>query len=696
MAFLVMNDRSAQCVKCFALLVGFWLGGALVVVAQDPDSIRQQVQKDLEVAFEEFADDDDATTEQLSQLLQDLAANPINLNRATIDELMVIPVMTLPLAKAIVDYRRNVKPFESVKELEKIPGIGAATRYRFEPYLTIGPSGLANTDLIFDSRFWTNGGRVESITRVQQVFQTQRGFQIKDSTRSRFLGVEPKLYQRTGYRSRHLSLNITQENDSGEPLNYPQTDFISGHLAIKDVGRLNELVIGDYSATFGQGLVLFNGGAFGKGRNVISSATRTSRGVRAYRSAEENRFFRGVGFTWGRKLKISGMYSNRKWSATQVAIDTVNFPSFAGLNRTPNERARKDNLGVQTIAGRVSYETNYFIIGAQAYQTEFDQFIQRRSGSATVFDFQGETSSAASVDFRGFYQNITVFGEVAQSRNQAWAYMGGVNIEIAPRTDLTMVHRNYDKDYQTIYGSAFGEQSGFPANEIGTYIGMRHRVNNWLELSGYYDQYEFPNARFGVEQPSEGWDVLLNAEVKINRQTSFYLLGRSEQKDTEFEFFDDFNRPQRAIDQQLRRSLRFNLEHNVSKTFRLRSRVEGVAFDAPGEDTEFGFIMFQDVRFIFNRKWKFDTRFTYFDTDSFDTRVFQFENDLLFVMTNTVLSGRGERFYILTEYEPTEWLEIWVKYDITRFDDRQVISSGLTEIQGNVRSRIGAQVRVRF
>jgi hypothetical protein len=50
--------------------------------------------------------------------------------------------------------------------------------------------------------------------------------------------------------------------------------------------------------------------------------------------------------------------------------------------------------------------------------------------------------------------------------------------------------------------------------------------------------------------------------------------------------------------------------------------------------------------------------------------------------------------YLLLNYEPLSYLEVWAKIGITIFENEQTISSGLNEIQGNKRSDVGIQLRL--
>src|SRR5690554_598102 len=95
------------------------LAHSVKVQAQQEDSVRTQVQEQLEKAFEELEDEEGLVGEDLIQFLEDLAANPVNINSAGINEFLQIPGLNLKIASAVISYR-NKKPFETKEELLKV------------------------------------------------------------------------------------------------------------------------------------------------------------------------------------------------------------------------------------------------------------------------------------------------------------------------------------------------------------------------------------------------------------------------------------------------------------------------------------------------------------------------------------------------------------------------------------------------
>ena len=104
-------------------------------------------------------------------------------------------------------------------------------------------------------------------------------------------------------------------------------------------------------------------------------------------------------------------------------------------------------------------------------------------------------------------------------------------------TDFTMAYRNYQRDFQSFMGDGFGESSSDPQNEEGFYVGIRHGLNDKISVSAYVDQYRFDAPRTGIDQSSQGFDVLGLLEIEFTRNLNAYVLIRSETKDDISPFF---------------------------------------------------------------------------------------------------------------------------------------------------------------
>ncbi|MDR9365976.1 MAG: helix-hairpin-helix domain-containing protein [Balneolaceae bacterium] len=665
--------------------------------AQQRDTVRTQIERDLEEAIEEIdPEESDLDLEELVEFLESLANNPININRSSVDDLMQIPGLNFRLAQGIVQYRSNQAPFSTVDELTDVPGVGPATLSRIRPYITVGTGLELSRDLYLDPSYWTNNGRFEGFTRYQQTLQEQEGYARPDSSGG-YLGSPAKYYQRFRYTSNHLSLNLTQDKDPGEPLSGPTDfDYTSWHIGVNDVGNLQDFVIGDYSVSFGQGLLIWSGGAFGKGRDVTNGVSKNERGIRPFTSAQEAIGFRGIAATYGQDIQVSAFYSNRDRTASIIEDNIVNFPTETGYHRTVNERSRRNNLGQETFGGRIRARVPFGFVGVSGYHNRFDQTVEAGNQPYQVFDFSGKELSGYSADYRFLIQDVILFGEFAYTDNGGYGLLSGADFEVGNRTNLALSYRYYDKQLQSIFGAGFGEQSGTPGNEEGFYIGIEHELTDQIQLIGYFDHFRFPGARFLQSQPTSGFDWLGMIEYEPNTDLNMYLLFRSKTREEEYDTTDEFGREISLLDDDIRSSIRYQAEYQVHPKVRLRTRFDLAKSTPPNSDTSWGYLVFQDIRYYLSDRFQIDARVTMFETEGYDSRVYQFENDLLYVLSNTMLFDQGQRMYILFNYEPTNWLELWMKLSTTTYEDRQTISSGLNEIQGDRRSDFGIQARVRF
>lgn len=662
-----------------------------------PDTTRT-VEEDLERLIEEFdPDDEDIDPELLTQILIELAQNPLNINTASIDELLLVPGLNIRLVQGIIQYRRS-KPFETIDELRQVSGIGTATLERVRPYVTIGPRGELARRLLLSPGYWTQGGRFEAFSRMQSVLQQQTGYTPPETEgQSRYAGNQIRYYQRFNYRSRHLSLNLTQNKRPGEPLSGPlDFDFNSWHIGVQNVGYLQRLVIGDYGIWAGQGLVLWTGLGFGKSRDVIRGPVRRERGLQPYQSTEETRFMRGVAATVGKDLQLTAFYSSRPLSATVVQGDTIRFPSSTGFHRTPTERARRFNTDLEIYGGRLRYDTGFGIIGATGYMAEYSKYILPATALHNRYDFEGTKASAFGVDYRLFFGPFVTYGEAARSRNGGMGVVAGLEYPPDDDTQIALIYRNYSRDFQSLYGSGFGESSGLPRNEEGVYVGISRRIGQNVLFSGYFDQFWFPAPRFGTRQATTGYDWLGALDFRFSRTMSGMVMARSKIRENDYTVLDAFGRDVLVMGQDTRTSIRTQFDYQISPRLRSRTRFEWVRARDRNADPENGIMVFQDIRWFPLRNLMVDARIALFETDSFTSRIFTFENDMLYVFSNSALSGTGQRAYLLLRYSVGNHIDIWLKYAATVYEDRQSVGSGLDESIGNVRSQIGTQIRVRF
>ena len=63
----------------------------------------------------------------------------LNLNSATLEQLMELPGIGVKYAQAILDFREKHGDFHFIEEIMDVPGIGAKRFEALRPYITCGP-----------------------------------------------------------------------------------------------------------------------------------------------------------------------------------------------------------------------------------------------------------------------------------------------------------------------------------------------------------------------------------------------------------------------------------------------------------------------------------------------------------------------------------------------------------------------------
>ena len=135
----------------------------------------------------------------------------------------------------------------------------------------------------------------------------------------------------------------------------------------------------------------------------------------------------------------------------------------------------------------------------------------------------------------------------------------------------------------------------------------------------------------------------------------------------------------------------------MSKYFRLKTRIEyNHFFIKDAGIKEDGILIFQDLRYVPINNINLYSRIIFFQTDSFNSAVYEFENDLLGVMPNLAMYGKGIRWYLIVKYKSLQFLSISAKYSETYKPNVTSLSSGDYEIMGNVDNRVSLQIDIEF
>lgn len=645
------------------------------------------------------------------EYLEAYRQDPLDLNKATEQELVAFGLFSAIQIQALLLYREKYGQIFSLYELQGVPTFDQSTIVRLTPYVSVAPAKEKEA-MNFKKMFQYS--RHQIFVRYQRLLEEQKGFSELEpgQTGSRFLGSPDKLYARyrLSYKDR-LSLGVTMEKDAGEEFftgSNPQGfDYYSAHLYLKNLTKnIHSVALGDFQVFFGQGLTIWGGFGIRKGAQVLD-IKRLSLPLRAYTSVNESLFLRGGAahfeFLQEKNLEVTVFGSYRRRDANLGAeVDSIlgdlnlDVPVSSlqdiGFHRTPNEIQDENSIGKFTTGGRVAYKGSFWHVAGNFVYNQLSNELRREDPALyQQFDFAGRESFNTSLDYSVRYKNVQFFGETAINERGGVATINSILADLDPRVSLGVLHRHYDKEYYTLNGNAFGESTRV-GNESGLYLGMQTRLGKGVELNTYFDIFEFPWLSYRADAPTRGYEIFSKLEYSPNYYISAYTQYRFERKGR------NISGNTTNIDQIVnndRHNLRFHFAYDVSRQFAIRTRLEFSFF----QTNEFskGMMIYQDL--VFKPKklpLKAQIRLAFFDTDNFDTRIYAYENDVLYAFSVLPYFGRGLRYYFNTSYKINRHISLWLRFSQTYFADRTEISSGLNEIEGRTRSEVKVQLRLKF
>ena len=698
------------------------LGFAILLAIVVRFSARAQTFPRPEIQVESFIENlfnlqsSDANYEDLYEQLLLLYANPLDLNTATPDELRNTFILSEQQVQELLDHRQKTGKLISIYELQSIESFDLQTIYALAPFVIVDETPL-NQD---NKSLWTRIKEEKNnsiMVRVGRTLESQKGYtsappDASGNTAARYLGDPYKLFTR--YRISHpkdFSFGFTSEKDPGEQLNWDPKkkqygmDFWSAHVMLENRGIFKKILVGDFQYMFGQGLVYSAGFAVGKGAEPITTVRRSSIGIRPYTSVLEGMYFRGAAATLGfKELEITALASSKYVDGNVLqATDTIdndfieNYASsinITGFHRTPTELANKQTNREDMLGLSAQYKDSKgrWELGVLATTIKYQYPIIKRPSLYNQFDFNGDLNQNLSIAGQYNYQNFSFFGEAATSKSGGHAVVAGLVGSLGRGLDVSMVGRDYSKDYHAFYSNGFGEATR-NVNERGIYWGLKYRMHaKWL-FGAYYDRFVFPYLAFQADGPTWGDEYLARLTYQPSRTITVFAQYRDESK---MRNLSNNSTSTDILVPTRRQNWVFQADAKANTWLSVRTRVQGSMWNQEkGKPATYGLAISQDINLDFG-KFSLSNRFSIFDTDDYNNRQYLYEKNVLYAFSIPALYGRGIRFYSLLQVSPTRKIDLWIRYAITVQRDEKTIGSGNEQINGNQRTDVVAQIRYKF
>jgi hypothetical protein len=478
-----------------------------------------------------------------------------------------------------------------------------------------------------------------------------------------YRGSPVKTISRVIAKNEDILIALVEAKDAGEPLYF---DHVSGCIALNNpvsltnVLNIEKCVLGDYSLSFGSGLLFSS--AYLPQHDIHAAVSPRVSGIAPYISSSSFRYFRGAASEVSAGIiSVGGFFSDRNVDATTDS-GTITSLYSNGYHRTTSELSRKEKVQSKVAGAHISLvpldDDSYFEIGATGYTLDYDRPVIIRDSSLTAF--HGQHHSMASVEIRSAFSFFSLSGEYANMISDAGKEHAIVVSSIISPLDfleLSMNYRNLPVNFISPFGSTFGINTNDAQNETGWYIGSTISIiPRCFYLFGSLNiartqnpgniDLHYSNIRIGGKYKLLSFPLEFFAEVRsYGKGKIFSIQNDSISKNT----------------------FRLVAKSNITKSIRISQRIEFERYTNQLNIPEDGYLAATKIEYIPFPEISISSGISVFQTDSYSSRFYSNETDLPGSVPFVALYGRGNRYYIQCSYKPLASVELSARAAETQY-----------------------------
>lgn len=534
------------------------------VRAQDIDSIIEQMVED------------GASEGQVEDYLQQRAVR-VDINTASRRALEECGLFTPFQIAGLLEYRADYGVLLSLQELQMIDGFSREFVERIAPMVTLGvrEADWGVLHLEVRSRLKYKGG-------VDGVHQ----------------------YDRLLLEKGRWKAGLLAESDAGE---VPLVDYLGGYLGYG--GGSWEILAGDYSACFGQGLAVWNAFTF-TGASSPASVLRRPRGIVPYKSADECLGFRGLaaGLDLGDRWKITAFASAAGVDA-KVTGEGYTSLQATGYHRTIYEKGCKNAMREYLLGANATFRAGLLQAGLTVVAYSYSRPNARKVMPYNRLQMYDGWMGNTSADFLLSSGHWRFFGEAALSANRKPAALAGAVLSASYGFEASVLLRYYDKAYIAPHAGAYSSISSV-SNQAGVMLSLLWRPERRVLLTSFTEAVHYPGVRYRIDVPSS----VFYEKVRVEWAAESWTLSVQD------------NYSWLSHNSQHKNSLKAAVKME-SGLWKASLRAGAVVI--PGGDGSSGWAISGSVSRTFaSGRLAAHLGAAYFDAAAYDARVYLFENDL--------------------------------------------------------------------
>lgn len=575
--------------------------------------------------------------EQMLELYGWLLQHPMNINRATKEDLEEMCIFTDFQVASLLEYRNASGDILSVTELGLVNGFTPEKANVLAPFIYFGKGSTP----------WSAGAKERSVLLV-------KGWWKKDT--ASYVGAP--FYSQVKFRceaGERWQAGITAEKDYGEKLfgkgGLGIGDFSSFHIALKwlQLSRklsIERLIIGDYSVRLGQGLAIWNGFGFA-GASTPQSLYKRGSTLLPYTSSDENSFQRGIAVS--AKYRISPQMSVSSTSFfslknVDARITDGKYTSLLtdGLHNTPSLQAARKALGELIYGSSFAVQGRHLKVGINWTGYGYNAHNGRRVQQYNRYQMYNGQWGNFSADATFQWKKYRFFMEAAADYGGGAAALAGM-LWGNGKLDCSLLLRSYSPQYIAPYSNPYST-SGHSSNQHG----VSFVVQKWGK---------------GGRQINAGWDYTYYPWYRYNTGNNTHvakLWGTCAFSGNGFSGSVKLYGTWKNYAENLKLGVKGALSRRLSDAVSLRFRGE---LAVAGPDS-YGYDMGTDLGLeLLGGKLEWITRGAWYDCRSWECRLYMYEYDMPSTFTSRLMYGKGFRWYTMAVVELSGNSTLYLKAD---------------------------------
>ncbi len=688
--------------KRFHLLLTLLFAAFAPLFAQMPQTPFISWEEFMQEYVEEsYAEEGRSLDEEQLELLENIAASPLQINRTDKEELSQLPFLNETQIDSILSYRDKKHGFLSLGEMQLVQGMDYFTRRYLSLFVRCDSAALPSPEYL--ARIEEGNRVLPKLAKGKHTIETRldvplykrAGYETPEKPTTTNYYTGNPLHHVVRYRynyKREVGYGLTFEKDAGEPVAkqgfYPY-DYISGYVLLKPRGKRWSMVLGDYNLHNSRGL-LFGKQLFGGKEALLRNNSAPFAQFRAHTSAEETDFFRGAAgsYRFG-DFTLTAFASYRKLDARLKAnTDTAQTLLHTGLHRTLSEIAARRTLGCFTSGFFASYQRKRWGASLNGYYAHYDHRISPALRSYNAYYFRGRNTAAFSASYFATFRNWRITGEAAMDSKMHLATEHAVRFSPSRRWQSYAQVRLLSPRFVSPYGNAL-QQGSRTSNEQGIMIGTRILPSAKWELMAYVDAFRFPKPTYNAYQGgTNGMECSLQSICSVGDY--WRILVRYRMKTKQYTFTQN---DQKGLEYRTTHKLR--LAAMLTRTrYELTAQLDGSYYACQTGKHSLGYMASARAT------WKPSARFNLrgfaavFFTDDSYSRLYAYEPQLLHASGFPSFMYHGLRAVALTNWTVCKPLTLSLRYGATHYFNRSNISSRLDLIRSSWKNDISIQARL--